>query len=531
MALINCQNCNKQISDKASVCPHCGYELSTEISINNAILNDDTPLKEKPKKKINGKKIGILAGIVAIAVIISIIAIVLIGGMNNDADNDKQENNNTNETSQTGNVENKPSFSLDAKPVDGKEYQYENFVYIIYDDNSIEITKYLGSDDGVTISEEINGYLVSRIGASAFEGCSFIEDIYLYANIVSIGDNAFKNCTSLEDFKIPEGMISIGASAFEGCTSMTDVYVYGGKTIGDCAFKNCTSLEDFKIPEGMTSIGVSAFEGCTSMTDVYVYGGETIGDYAFKNCTSLEDFKIPEGMISIGVSAFENCSSMTDVYVYGGKTIGDCAFKNCTSLEDFKIPEGMERIGVSAFEGCTNLEDLYIYSDDVEYGVNAFANCPKLEDMPEGAYNDYSQIDSSSEKEDSIETSNGNKFTAKESKGITEKLLKEDLGNKVKIKKLYFNEGLQGCYVEFTSDGKSDAAAIHLDTEVIDYKSEFEYYSDKATQLRKENPINETELHKCNQKILSSSYSEWHFAITVLESENKTSNNGWEKIK
>lgn len=27
MALINCPECNKEISDKAQVCPHCGYDL------------------------------------------------------------------------------------------------------------------------------------------------------------------------------------------------------------------------------------------------------------------------------------------------------------------------------------------------------------------------------------------------------------------------------------------------------------------------------------------------------------------------
>ena len=29
MSLINCPECNKEISDKAKSCPHCGYEIST----------------------------------------------------------------------------------------------------------------------------------------------------------------------------------------------------------------------------------------------------------------------------------------------------------------------------------------------------------------------------------------------------------------------------------------------------------------------------------------------------------------------
>ena len=27
MALINCPECNKEVSDKAEICPHCGYKL------------------------------------------------------------------------------------------------------------------------------------------------------------------------------------------------------------------------------------------------------------------------------------------------------------------------------------------------------------------------------------------------------------------------------------------------------------------------------------------------------------------------
>jgi len=28
MALINCKECGKQVSDKAVNCPHCGYEMN-----------------------------------------------------------------------------------------------------------------------------------------------------------------------------------------------------------------------------------------------------------------------------------------------------------------------------------------------------------------------------------------------------------------------------------------------------------------------------------------------------------------------
>ena len=115
--------------------------------------------------------------------------------------------------------------------------------------------------------------------------------------------------------------------------------------------------------------------------------------------------------------------------------------------------------------------------------------------------------------------------------GEIEKLLEDDLGESVKITALYYNEEAQGCFVEFTAGGSFDEAAVHLDTEDIDYKSEFEYYSEKAERLRAQTPINETELHKCNQEILNSSYAEWNFTIAVMEADGKTKSNGWEKIK
>ena len=41
MALINCSECGKQISDKASTCPNCGNPI-IESAINQAVTQNDT---------------------------------------------------------------------------------------------------------------------------------------------------------------------------------------------------------------------------------------------------------------------------------------------------------------------------------------------------------------------------------------------------------------------------------------------------------------------------------------------------------
>ncbi len=49
MSMINCPECKKEISDKALVCPNCGYPLSNNIS------NADFSMK----KKIPGRGFGV----------------------------------------------------------------------------------------------------------------------------------------------------------------------------------------------------------------------------------------------------------------------------------------------------------------------------------------------------------------------------------------------------------------------------------------------------------------------------------------
>ncbi len=42
MALINCPECNKEISDKAFSCPHCGYPISLDTNLNNNSQNNSS---------------------------------------------------------------------------------------------------------------------------------------------------------------------------------------------------------------------------------------------------------------------------------------------------------------------------------------------------------------------------------------------------------------------------------------------------------------------------------------------------------
>lgn len=77
MALIKCPECGKEISDKASSCPNCGYPISNNSFVvskenqkqtqNNDNENNSDIVQSKSKKS---KKIFIIGGITIVAIFI-----------------------------------------------------------------------------------------------------------------------------------------------------------------------------------------------------------------------------------------------------------------------------------------------------------------------------------------------------------------------------------------------------------------------------------------------------------------------------
>jgi len=250
--------------------------------------------------------------------------------------------------------------------------------------------KYTVSGDIVIppeVSDGSNTYRVTRIGPSAFEGCSGLTSITIPDSVTMINYNAFYGCSGLESMVIPDSVTDIGTSAFERCTGLRSVRLPAGLTrINDGVFHYCKNLCEIEIPEGVTYIDRVAFSGCTSLGTssggtITIPDSVTIIDMsAFWGCTGLTSIKIPDNMWMIHPYVFCECSNLSKVELPAGmKQISSHAFYKCSSLHDIELPEAVTSIQINAFEGCSSLESIKIPGQVTEISDYTFSKCGSLQ--------------------------------------------------------------------------------------------------------------------------------------------------------
>ena len=264
----------------------------------------------------------------------------------------------------------------------------------------------------------------SKIGISAFEGCTRLQNVQLSPALASIPDGAFMNCTSLSAVDIPSGVTSIGDYAFYRCSSLQTVS--GGDSvvsIGDYAFADCIALEAKRFASEV-NYGVHVFQGCTweeyvpfpsvgtlqteypgsypnIRSVVFSSGQSNIVDGACSGCLALEYVDIPSSVVSIGANAFSGCASVTSVVMSAGlSNVGSNAFRGCSAivsatvsgsvpvktlfpaiygkLKDLRVAKGCEALCDDLFNGCAALETIDIPWTVTSIGARAFYGCTAL---------------------------------------------------------------------------------------------------------------------------------------------------------
>lgn len=124
----------------------------------------------------------------------------------------------------------------------------------------------------VEILDNINGYVVTAIGYSAFQDCTDLKSVIIPYGVKEIRNNAFYGCSGLQSVSIPGSVEKIGIFAFFGCTALTSITFPEGVTSIDlAAFSGCTSLVSVTIPSSLEILYYDVFDKCISVKDVYWY--------------------------------------------------------------------------------------------------------------------------------------------------------------------------------------------------------------------------------------------------------------------
>lgn len=225
------------------------------------------------------------------------------------------------------------------------DYQYE-FVT----ENTVRIVKMKESakEGVVVLPSDLDGYKVTHIGESLFEGCETIESVVIPNTVEYIEDRVFY-FSSIRYVEIPDSVKSIGKYAFS-YTQITSLVIPDSVTyVGEDAFNSCNYLSSVQLGNGLTELPSGMFGFCglknINLPDCIT----SIDDYCFVY-TDMETVVIPESCNVIGAHAFSDCHSLSTLTLKNGvKEIGSAAFMNC-NLTDIFLPASVKKIGSSAFD-------------------------------------------------------------------------------------------------------------------------------------------------------------------------------------
>lgn len=192
---------------------------------------------------------------------------------------------------------------------------------------------------------------ITRIGNSAFDGCTEISSVSLPNSIEEIGEYAFKSCRNLELEQVPSNLNKIETGAFSGCTKMmTDGAIY----VSDVLVQGSIDATTITVKEGITEILANAFKGNTNIKTVTFADNslKKIGNDAFNGCTNLSTLNIPSTVTSWGTNIFAGCDSLPvdgDYHMAGDHVIVKVSK---TGEKQYRIPSNIIYIAENAFSAC-----------------------------------------------------------------------------------------------------------------------------------------------------------------------------------
>lgn len=247
-----------------------------------------------------------------------------------------------------------------------------DFEYVILDDGTVEIVRYVGNETEIVIPDTISGWNVSSIGYEAFANKSELESIVISEGITTIGEKSFWFCENLTDVKLPSTLKTIGYMSFWACRALSEITIPNGVTdIQDGAF-GITNIKEFYIPASVTycdfpfdfdrlnEVIVDEDNSHYYSKDGLLFRSENNELLLYPHGNKRTEYKIPEGTSGISDSAFlRGTGCLKELTIPGSiKTIKTATFWG-GNLNKITICEGTEVIEKYAFVSC-NFKNIVI---------------------------------------------------------------------------------------------------------------------------------------------------------------------------
>lgn len=251
---------------------------------------------------------------------------------------------------------------------------YEYTIHCTY----IEINRYTGDEEVVTIPENIAGKPVKVLGSyrdergrerGAFYANETIKKVYMPDSITEIAEGSFKSCVNLEEIRLSGSLKVISHAAFWNCASIKKInFPEGVVEIDSLAFAFSDNLEDITLPKSLKRIGYNAFSSCTKLDHVVIPSGvEKIGSDAFKGTkwesSFDEDFVIVGKNVLLHYGGYEKTVKIPEGVEYIAKDI----FSDNSHMVGLTLPESLKEIDSFTLYRCETLQYVVVKNSQMKY--------------------------------------------------------------------------------------------------------------------------------------------------------------------
>lgn len=240
---------------------------------------------------------------------------------------------------------------------------------------------------GCTALKSVFIPLSLQTASSPFRNCTALTDVTFEDGRTELPDTLLRG-SGIRQLTVPQTVTKIGYSAFSGCTQLTAITLPAGlRELGSEAFKGCTALTGVALPDSLTALGYGVFRDCSALTAAEFPAGIapvswSSGSSMLRNCTSLRSVKLPKTVSSLGNDFFAGCTALEQIVLPDSVTeIGSNLFNGCTALTDVTLSTNLQAIPEHTFYGCVSLQKLVAPYAVTKIGKTAFANCTSLTEL------------------------------------------------------------------------------------------------------------------------------------------------------